>query len=244
MNIFRKLFWSIASPSICKVFCPSKDLLQQLSIQKIFPISKLVFIPDPILDIKKLIYNKYLVTDKFKDITKNDFFISVGRLTKQKNFLYLIDEFKEFLASGNNTNLLIFGEGEERVNIEKRINKYNLNDKIFLMGYSENIYYYMKKAKALVLSSLWEDPGFVIIKSAMNDLFVISSDCKNGPKEFLDFGKKGILYEFNKKNALKNALKKFTALTMNEKKLITILAKKSCMPYSLFRHYNRFKSNL
>lgn len=244
MNIFRKLFWLITSSCIYKVFCPSNDLLKQLYSQKIFPLSKLVFVPDPILNTENLIYKKHLIIDKFKDITKNDFYISVGRLTKQKNFLYLIDEFYEYLKNGDKTNLLIFGEGEEKINLEKRIKKYNLKDKIFLMGYSENIYYYMKKAKALLLSSLWEDPGFVIIEAAMNNLFVISSNCKNGPEEFLDFGKRGILYQSNKKNALKNALKKFTALTLNEKKLITISAKKSCMPYSLYRHYNRFKSNL
>ena len=55
------------------------------------------------------------------------------------------------------------------------------------MGYSENIYYFMKRAKAFILSSLWEDPGFVIIESAMNNLFVISSDCKNGPKRIFKF---------------------------------------------------------
>ena len=41
----------------------------------------------------------------------------------------------------------------------------------------------MKNAKGFILSSLWEDPGFVLIE-AMCNLFIISSDCKNGPVEF------------------------------------------------------------
>ena len=61
----------------------------------------------------------------------------------------------------------------------------------------------MKKAQAFILSSLWEDPGFVIIESALCNLLVISSDCKNGPREFLLDGKAGFLYKTNKKNDLR-----------------------------------------
>ena len=47
----------------------------------------------------------------------------------------------------------------------------------------------MKKARALILSSLWEEVGFVIVEAAFCNLFVISSDCPNGPKEFLANGR-------------------------------------------------------
>ena len=46
------------------------------------------------------------------------------------------------------------------------------------MGYTDNIYYYMKQSKAFILSSLWEDPGFVMIEAALCNSLVISSDCK------------------------------------------------------------------
>jgi len=244
MNIFRKIFWSLSSDSIEKVFCPSRDLLQQLYIQKIFPLSKLIFVPDPILETRDLVKIKNFNCEIFKNTTSQNYFISVGRLTKQKNFSYLIDEFNEFIKNGEKNNLLIFGEGEERKKLQKKIDEYKLNNRIFLMGYSENIYYYMKKAEAFILSSLWEDPGFVIIESAMNNLFVISSNCKNGPNELLDFGRRGIIFESNKKNALKDALKKFRTLDVDEKKYKKVLAKKTCLEYSLLRHYARFKYNL
>ena len=57
------------------------------------------------------------------------------------------------------------------------------------MGYSNNIFKFMKNAEALILSSLWEDPGFVLIEAAMSNLSIISSDCKNGPSEFLNLEK-------------------------------------------------------
>ena len=102
--------------------------------------------------------------------------------------------------------LLIFGKGEEYNHLNDLINTLNLSDRVFLMGYNENLYEYMKKSEAFILSSLWEDPGFVLIEAAFNNSFVISSDCKNGPKEFLQNGKAGILFESNKDNALFDAL--------------------------------------
>ena len=65
--------------------------------------------------------------------------------------------------------------------LEIRIDYLKLNKKVLLMGFNNNIYPYMKKAKAFILSSFNEDPGFVIIEAALSNLFVISSDCKNGP---------------------------------------------------------------
>ena len=65
----------------------------------------------------------------------------------------------------------------------------------------------MKKAKALILPSLWEEVGFVIVEAAFSNLFVISSDCPNGPREFLENGNAGYLFKSNVKNELKNKIK-------------------------------------
>ena len=42
----------------------------------------------------------------------------------------------------------------------------------------------MKNAEALLLSSLMGRSGILMIEAAMSNLFIISSDCKNGPSEF------------------------------------------------------------
>jgi glycosyltransferase involved in cell wall biosynthesis len=107
------------------------------------------------------------------------------------------------------------------------------------MGYSDIIYYYMKNAKALILSSLWEDPGFVLIESALCNLSIISSDCNNGPREFLNNGDGGFLFESNKKNALKNKILEFIDST-NKTYSKKIYAKKNSLKYTMFRHSKKF----
>ena len=77
----------------------------------------------------------------------------------------------------------------------------------------KNVYKYMKKSEVFVLSSLWEEVGFVIVEAALSNLFIISSDCPNGPSEFLDYGNNGILFKSNHKNSLLQGFKNF----VNEK---------------------------
>jgi glycosyltransferase involved in cell wall biosynthesis len=242
LNIIRKNLWKIFSKKIYKITCPSIDLMHQLDSFGIFPKHKLFFLPDPVINIRNFIKNKKNNNDQIK-IPSKKYFISAGRLTKQKNFDYLINEFSSFVKNNDQFDLLIFGEGENKNYLKNLINKKNLNDKIFLMGFSSHIYYYMKKAEAFILSSLWEDPGFVIIESALNNLVVISSNCKNGPSEFLQNGKAGYLFENNQIGALKENLENFI-LNNKDIKEKKFFAKKNCLKYTLLRHHNLFKKVL
>ena len=52
-------------------------------------------------------------------------------------------------------------------------------------------------------------PWFVMIEAALCNSLVISSDCKNGPKEFLINGKAGIIFENNAEGKLYEALEQF-----------------------------------
>ena len=55
----------------------------------------------------------------------------------------------------------------------------------------------MKKAKGFILSSLWEDPGFVLIEAAIMKTFVLSSNCLNGPNEIIKDNYSGVSFENN-----------------------------------------------
>ena len=84
-----------------------------------------------------------------------------------------------------------------------------MKNKIILKSFSNKIFSYMRKSEIFVLSSLWEEVGFVIVESALNNCYVISSDCPNGPTEFLNNGENGILFSSNKDGALFESFKKY-----------------------------------
>ncbi len=235
LNIFRKILWKSISNKIKLVTCPTSDLKKNLEKFKIFDCKKLFFLPDAIIRIDELRKKK----DNFIDqkIPKDKrIILTAGRLTKQKNHAFLIHEFIEFSKINNKYILVILGDGEKKVELSQLIKKKGAEDRVFLLGHKSNIYDYMRVSDVFVLSSLWEEVGFVIVEAALCNSFIISSNCPNGPREFLDNGKKGILFESNKKEALLDSFNKF--VDMDKKRIFQnkVNLKKGVKKYTIFRH--------
>ena len=242
LNFLRKFFWELLNKKLFKITCPTKELSTKLSQNKIFSTEKIFHLPDPVIDIKefKLKQNSKPLSYKLND---NNFFLCVGRFTKQKNYDYLINEFSKFAKISNKFKLVIIGDGEQKKRIEKLIKIKNLDEKVFLPGYEDNFYYYMKRAAAFILPSLWEELGLAIVQAAMSNTVIISSDCPHGPREFLENGKSGILFSNNKEDELSKSLKLFLENENNFRKK-RIIAKKNCLNYTKFRHYKVFNQLL
>ena len=239
LNYIRKKFWSFSSPYISMITCPSLDLLSKLKSQNLFEIKKLSFLPDAIFRIDDFINKKKI--SKFINLPKKKkIILSIGRLTKQKNFKYLIDEFYSFNKLNDGYVLYILGDGEQKKELQELIKLKKMHDKVFLLGHVNNVYEYIKKSDVFVLSSLWEDPGFVLIEAGLGNLFIISSDCPNGPKEILENGMNGIL--FKSKNALTQSLVEYHALNKVNKLSMKIKLKKNIKKYSMFSHFNILNS--
>lgn len=234
LNMLRKKFWQKVSNKLYKITCPTEELLEQLNLMKIFPNEKTFFLQDAIINFDNFHPFKKI---NFKDygIVNKKIILGVGRLTVQKNFSYLINEFSKFLKIKDQYVLVILGKGEEKNNLIKLIKKKNLSNSVYLLGNVKNVYDFMRSSDVFVLSSLWEELGFVIAEAALNNLFIISSDCPNGPKEFLNYGKNGIIYNTNKENSLLNALVNFSDLKNHKEKIIN--AKKNCSKYTKFNHH-------
>ena len=99
--------------------------------------------------------------------------VGIGRLTRQKNFLLLIRAFKKILIKYPNYHLILLGEGEQEKLLKEEIIKLELQNKISLLGYQKNIYKYLLNSDCFILTSLWEDPGFVLIEAALSNTLII-----------------------------------------------------------------------
>jgi len=163
-------------------------------------------------------------------------------LTKQKNFFYLINEISDFLKKNENYKLLIIGDGEEKKGLIKLVNIKGLKDKIYFLGHQKNVFKYLINSEVFVLTSLWEDPGFVLVEAGLGNSFIISSDCPNGPEEILDYGKNGLLFSSNVDTELSKKLNEFCNLNEKKKYIMKCKLKKNIMKYSIFRHYQSFKN--
>jgi len=242
LNFLRRYFWKLSSKNIYKIFTPTTLTKQILIKHNIFKKEKIFLLEDPIIQIRKI---ASLKNEKITDLPNNlKYIISIGRLTKQKNFTFLINSFAKIRKELNNVKLIIVGSGEEYQELEKLINTNNLKEDIYLMQYKKNIFNYLSKSILFILSSDWEDPGFVIIEAAVCNKLIISSDVESGPREFLDNQKNGLLFEKNNYQDFEKKLKSFFNLDTNVLFKKKLSAKKRAKNYTIFSHFNKLENYL
>ena len=235
LNIFRKSLWKILSKRLYSVFTPTLLTRELLIKNNIYIKEKIFLLRDPIVEIRKIVKLKKENIDDIPKTTK--YVISIGRLTKQKNFSFLIKSFSKIREKLIDIKLVIIGSGEEEKELSKLIVELKLEKYVILMRYKQNIFNYLNNSLFFVLTSDWEDPGFVLVEAAICNKLILSSNVKNGPIEFVDNENNGILYE---KNDYKDFEKKFIyALNTSQNILIKkkISAKIKAKKYTIFSHY-------
>jgi len=90
---------------------------------------------------------------RFKKGKKN--VVSIARLEKRKNILFLIRAFDKFQKKNLNYNLLLVGNGPERKILNDFVNQNKIKNVRFL-GYKKNIIKYLNNCRIFVHASLFE----------------------------------------------------------------------------------------
>lgn len=234
LNFLRYLFWRLALKKIFKITFPTQETLNYFKDLNIVDEDKLELLYDPIIHTRHLGKIK-----KGKLQIVDEFYLSIGRFTRQKNFFFLIKSFEQICKKKQNMKLIILGDGEQRKKFQKYLKKKKLEKNILLPGYENNVHKYLSNCKLFILSSLWEDPGFVLVEAMFSEALVLSSDCPSGPKEILSTNeKRGVLF---KSNDTEDFIKKFDEIEKLKEDDITkmkLSAKKFTKNYTLFYHYN------
>jgi len=240
MNLFRIILWKMISKKIYKVFCPTKETMNALESKGIFDNEKFFVLEDPIIEISQIRVQRVKKIHDFLDNKK--FILGIGRLSNQKNFELLLNFFQIESSKDPDLLLVIAGDGELKKKFSKFITKNKMENKIILLGYQKNIHNLLKNCLCFILTSNWEDPGFVLIEAAVNNARIISSNCPSGPKEILKGGKGGLLFDSGNLLSLQESYKKFKRLNKSQIHLQKVSLKKVAVDYTIFRHYKKLNS--
>jgi glycosyltransferase involved in cell wall biosynthesis len=131
--------------------------------------------------------------------------ISVGRLTRQKDYPTLLRAFADVLKR-RKAKLIILGEGEDRLSLERLSKQLGIDEDVDMPGYVEDPIAHVASADLFVLSSAWEGFGNVIVEALGAGTPVIATDCQSGPAEILGGGRYGRLVPVGDSNALARAV--------------------------------------
>ena len=238
-NFFRKFYWKTCGNVFFKITSPTNATINHLQLIKIFDEKKILLLRDPIINIQKIEKLKKQKIDPYFE--KNQFIVAIGRLTKQKNFKFLISCFLKLTNSQPNLKLVILGDGEEMQNLKRLIHTKNLENNVFLLGHLQNVFNYLSRANLFILSSLWEDPGWVLLEAAASNTLILSSDCKNGPSEIIDNNNAGQLYKVDNEQDFINKFNQIMSLDKIQIDSKKLFAKKKSYLFTKFQHFKNLE---
>jgi glycosyltransferase involved in cell wall biosynthesis len=122
--------------------------------------------------------------------SKSIIFGSVAELHPIKGLSYAIRAFAEL--TDIDASYVIWGEGEKRKELESLIHELGLGEKVFLTGNKENAASFMKAFDCLIVPSLSEALGYVILEAGNAGIPVIATSVGGIPEIITDM-KSGIL---------------------------------------------------
>lgn len=155
------------------------------------------------VDTDKFICNKEYIFDK------KAVFINVGRMSKAKNQILLIEAFKLVSEQNKNIRLHIIGDGELRKTIEKKIKELDLENIVILKGIRNNIAKELNNASVFVLSSDYEGLPLSVLEAMSSGLPIISTNA-GGVIDIVENNVNGIIVEKRDKQKLANAMIKIS----------------------------------
>ena len=106
---------------------------------------------------------------------------TVGRLSKEKNQVFLVDLMSKINGIIPNAKMLIIGEGPDRNIIERRIKELKLEKQIILLGMKTNVSDYLCAMDFFLFPSIHEGLGISAIEAQCCGLITLCSDSL--PKE-------------------------------------------------------------
>jgi glycosyltransferase involved in cell wall biosynthesis len=137
---------------------------------------------------------------------KNARFVGfVGQLDERKGIDCLLQAFSLTSETFQNAHLVFAGEGPFLRIIENYVKKHNLQDKVLLLGFRDDIEAVMKSIDMLVLPSLWEGFGIVLIEAMAAAKPVITTGVSSMPEIVID-GEVGRIIPVNDVRALSMAM--------------------------------------
>lgn len=106
--------------------------------------------------------------------------VSAGRLHEQKNFSLLIDAFAKIAGDIPEYELVIYGDGALRNDLQQKVYDYKLNTRITLLSACSDLWYKIQNASLFVLSSDYEGMPNALMEAMALGLPCVATDCRPG----------------------------------------------------------------
>ena len=167
------LFYNLGYKSSSLVICQTDYMKNQLisALPKITKTLNIKTIPNP-FNFEEVVQKSGDVLPEFEEVK---FLVAAGRLAPVKGFDILIDAFHEIRKDYVHLELIILGEGSDRLLLKNKVVELGMEKIVHMPGYVLNVYAYFKKAESCILSSRIEGFPNVLLQMMSQNTKVVAT---------------------------------------------------------------------
>ena len=192
-------------PRADAVVCVSRGVENELKQMFGLPAEKLRTIYNP-LDIDRINRLKTAPVDHpWLALDQPPVILAVGRLVEAKDYPTLLKAFAR-LRQHRPCRLIILGEGSERDRLRELAVSLGIAEDVDFPGFQDNPFAWMAACDVYVMSSAWEGLPGSLQQALACGAKVVSTDCRTGPAEILEYGRWGHLVPIGDAEALARAI--------------------------------------
>lgn len=189
--------------------------------------------PFDIEKVKRERLNDTEVTEEDKKYLQEDYMVAVSRLVKGKGREDLIEIYSKLKEKGVKEKLYILGDGNQKQELQNKIENLNLQNDVFLLGQKKNPYPWMKNAKIFLHTSYGEGLPTVFLESMICGTPVIAYDCPTGPKDILGKNEYGVLVKTGNKTRFEEEIIELLSNTDKQQEYIDKFFKEKLSEFSI-----------
>lgn len=206
----RKLLrWMLLPTKVCAKHVVQTEQIKQYYNKRVQQKTTIIYNP-----VNERVYEVAL--KPIKD--RLDRIISVGRLYEQKNQKMLIDAFAKIAHRFPTFQLVIYGEGHLRKELESQIHRLGLQERVLLPGRSSNVIDEIAQSKVFCLSSNYEGMSNAMIEAFCVGTPVVMTRV-SGTDELITNGENGLLVNIGDTDGMAQALSTILDNSLLQEKL-------------------------
>ena len=187
----------------------------------------------------RFFHKVYVIPNPIRDLipienSKENIIVSFGRLSEEKGFEILIRAFSLICTKLPSWKVYIFGDGQQKNILLDLIKTNNLDNFIFIKNRTENIEFWLSKAKVVVQPSLYEGMPNIILEAMSLGSVVIASS--TGAEHVIKHKENGLIFPVKDFRKLSQIIYELTSndafqlyLSKNAIKISSIYSRKRIM---------------